>query len=59
MRCAALAFAPGRDPEDDIRYLLRYIGVGDAEEAAALVDRYLNPRQRPADLETRLAKLLT
>lgn len=58
MRCLALAFAPETGTEDDIRYLLRFMGVHRIDEAMALVDRYLNPRQRPADLEIRLERLL-
>lgn len=58
MRCAALSFAPEAGVEDDVRYLLRYLGLRDAPEAVTVVSHYLNPRQRPADLEERLARLM-
>lgn len=58
MRCAALEFAPEPGVDDDVRYLLRYLGLRDGEEAVAVVDRYLNPRQRPEDLLERLSRLV-
>lgn len=58
MRCMALSFAPEGGTEDDIRYLLRFMGTHRLDQAMLLVDRYLNPRQRPADLEIRLERLV-
>jgi len=58
MKCAALSFAPEPGSEDDIRYLLRFLGVRTANAAMTLVRRYLTSRQRPADLEKRLGRLL-
>lgn len=58
MKCLALAYAPDRGTEADIRYLLRFMGAHRIDQAMVAVDRYLNPRQRPADLESRLERLL-
>jgi uncharacterized protein (DUF1778 family) len=58
MRCLALSFAPDDGTEDDIRYLLRFMGLHRLDQAMVAVDRYLNPRQRPADLEIRMERLL-
>lgn len=58
MKCAALHFTPDPSVEDDIRYLLRYMGLREAGDALDLVDAYLNPRQRPPDLESRLVAML-
>lgn len=59
MKCAALRFAPEGSVEDDIRYLLRFLGLRDAGAAAETVSAYLNPRQRPEDLESRLAAMIS
>lgn len=58
MKCAALRFAPEAGVEDDIRYLLRFQGLRDPQAALDAVSAYLNPRQRPGDLEIRFAAIL-
>jgi hypothetical protein len=58
MKCLALSFAPDDGTDDDIRYLLRFMGLYRLDQAMVAVDRYLNPRQRPADLEIRMERLL-
>ncbi|MBT8489348.1 MAG: hypothetical protein HKN72_04645 [Gemmatimonadetes bacterium] len=59
MKCAALRFVPEGGVEDDIRYLLRFLGVRDPAAAVDVVSGYLTPRQRPEDLESRLASLIS
>ena len=58
MKCAALRFAPDSNTESDVRYLLMYLGVTGPEQAVQLVDGYLSPQHRPADLGDRFAALL-
>lgn len=58
LKCAALRFAPDSDTAGDVRYLLTYSGVRTPAQGMAIVDRYLNERQRPPDLEDTLAALL-
>lgn len=58
MACACLRFAPAPFTENDIRYLLRFLEIRSAPDAIRSIDDYLNPRQRPADLEVRLERLL-
>lgn len=58
LKCAALRFAPDSDTAGDVRYLLTYSGVRAPADGMAIVDRYLNERQRPPDLEDTLAALL-
>ena len=58
MKCAALGFGQDGGVEDDIRYLLRFLGLRTPQAALATVSGYLNPRQRPHDLESRLASIL-
>lgn len=58
MKCAALEFAPDGSVEQDIQYLLRFLGLRDAATAVDVVSAYLNPRQRPGDLESRLAAMI-
>ena len=58
MKCSALLFAPEVSVEDDVRYLLRFLGLRDPKAALDAVSGYLNPRQRPDDLETRFTAIL-
>ena len=58
MKCAALRFAPDSNTDSDLRYLLMYLGVSSPEQAMRVVDRYLSPQHRPADLADRVAALL-
>lgn len=62
MKVAALELAPDADQnpaiEADIRYLLRFLEARSADDAMVLLNRYLNERQRPLDLEDRLAAML-
>lgn len=58
MKCAALRFGPDSSVGDDIRYLLRYLGVREPHAALDAVSPYLGPRQRPEDLEAKLAAIL-
>lgn len=59
MKCCSLAFLPAATTESDIRYLLRLLDLHSPDQAMRVIDRYLGPRQRPADLETRLGHLLS
>ncbi len=58
MKCSALLFAPEGSVEDDVRYLLRFLGLRDPTAALDVVSAYLNVRQRPDDLEIRFAAIL-
>ena len=61
-KCAALEFAPAAvelaDIEADIRYLMRYLNLREPSEVLQVVARFLNERQRPADLAERLERML-
>jgi len=61
MKCAQMHFSPDgpQEAEDDLRYLLRYMDIGDVDSAMTLVAAYLNERQRPPDLAARLEELRT
>ena len=58
MKCAGLAFVDDPGAHDDIRYLLRFMGIRRPTDALAVIDQYLNERQRPADLEEQLTTIL-
>jgi len=61
-KCAALEFCPAAaeitDIEADIRYLMRYLNLREPSEVLQVISRFINERQRPADLADRLARML-
>lgn len=58
MKCCGLAFVDDGRAEDDIRYLLRFLGLRSTSEVLTVIEPYLNPRQRPVDLASRLDAIL-
>lgn len=60
MKCLALEWGPGSAPtaERDLSYLTRFLGMNDPEQALASIGAYLNDRQIPSDLATRLPRLM-
>ena len=62
MKCAALQFQAKEEAvevERDIGYLLRFLGIEQADQAMAVVGQYLNERQRPPDLLEAFQRILT
>lgn len=53
MKCAAMRLGAAFHDLDDVRYLLRYLNIEDAEEALAIVTRYFGEEHLPP--KTRLA----
>jgi hypothetical protein len=53
MKCMAMRLSEEFHDLDDVRYLLRYLNITNAEEALAIVDAYYDEAQIP--LKTRLA----
>lgn len=62
MKCAALQFQAKEEAaevERDIGYLLRFLGIEQADQALAVVGQYLNERQRPPDLLESIQRILS
>ena len=53
MKCAAMRLGAGFQDLDDVRFLLRHLGVESTDEALAIVTRYFDEDQLPP--KTRLA----
>jgi predicted nucleotidyltransferase len=53
MKCAAMRLGAEFHDLDDVRYLLRWLNITEAEEALAIVTRYFDEERLP--LKTRLA----
>lgn len=60
MKCLALEWGPGSAPtaERDLSYLTRFLGMSHPEHALERIGTYLNDRQIPSDLATRLPQLI-
>jgi hypothetical protein len=58
MKCVAMRFGEDARDVDDVRYLLRYLNIGDAETALALVTRYFDEAQIPPKTRFALEELL-
>jgi len=58
MRCASMLVEQGAGPDDDVRYLLRYLDVFTPEDAMERIGRYLPERQLPDDIESRLSAIM-
>ncbi len=58
MKCAAMRLGEEFHDLDDVRFLLRYLGVGSAEEALAIVLRYFDASQLPPKTRLALEELL-
>jgi len=58
VKCGAMRLGDDFREDQDLRYLLRAMNLESAEEAMALVSRYLNPRQLASDTKERLNVLL-
>ncbi len=58
MKCAAMRLGEEFHDLDDVRYLLRYLNVGSAAEALAIVTRYFDAAQLPPKTRLALEELL-
>ena len=60
MKSLALAWGSGHAPtaERDLSYLMRFLGLSHPEAALQCIGTYLNDRQIPGDLATRLPRLI-
>ena len=58
LKCAAMGLGADSLEAEDVRYLLRFMNVQDAEAALAIVHRFIAERQLPADIRTRIEGLL-
>ena len=58
MKCLALRIATESHDEDDIRYLLRLLGIGNYEAAVAVISRYYPLERFPQKNLYALAELL-
>jgi hypothetical protein len=58
MKCAAMRLGEEFHDLDDVRYLLRHLGIETVDEALAVVTRYFDPRQLPAKTRLALEELL-
>lgn len=58
MKCLALRIAAEFHDEDDIRYLLRHLGIGSYEDAVAVISRYYPLERFPQKTLNALAELL-
>ena len=58
LKCAAMARDGQPDSRDDLRHLVRSLGLITADDALSVVRRYFAQRQLPPDIETTLADAL-
>ena len=58
MKCAAMRLGEEFHDLDDIRYLLRYLDIGTADEALAVVTRYFDEQQLHPKTRLALEELL-
>jgi predicted nucleotidyltransferase len=58
MKCAAMRLGEEFHDLDDVRYLLRYLNITDAEEAIAVVTRYFDEEQLQPKTRLALEELL-
>jgi hypothetical protein len=59
MKCAAMRLGEEFHDLDDVRFLLRHLSVGSAEEALEIVTRYFDEEQLPAKSRLALEELLS
>ena len=53
LKCVAMRLGPGFHDEDDVRYLLRHLGIERSADAIEIIERYIPPEQIQA--KTRFA----
>ena len=58
MKCAAMRLGEEFQDLDDVRFLLRYLGISNAEQAMAVVTRYFDASQIPPKTRSALEELL-
>ena len=58
MKCAAMRLGPGVRDLEDIRFLLRYLGIETAKEALGMVEAYIPMEQIPAKTRFALEEIL-
>jgi hypothetical protein len=58
MKCAAMRLGEEFHDLDDVRYLLRHLGITTLEQALAVVTRYFDEAQLPAKTRLALEELL-
>ena len=58
MKCMAFRLGAEFHDEDDVRFLLRYLGLERASDALALVERYFPPSRIPVKTRYALEELL-
>ena len=59
IRCASMVVDEGSGPEEDVRYLLRFLDISSPPAAMARIELYLTRRQLPDDIEERLTAILS
>lgn len=59
IRCASMVVDEGSGPEEDVRYLLRFLDISSPPAAMARIELYLTRRQLPDDIEERLSAILS
>jgi len=59
MKCAAMRLGEEFHDLEDVRYLLRHLGITSLEEALAIVTRYFEEDQLPAKTRLALEELLS
>ena len=58
MKCAAMRLGEESHDLDDVRYLLRYLGISTVDEALAIMTRYFDEKQLPPKTRLALEELL-
>lgn len=58
MKCVAFRLGPEFHDEEDVRFLLRHLGIARAEDALAVVERYFPPARVPPKTHDALEELL-
>ena len=58
MKCASMRLGEEFHDLDDVRYLLRYLNIGNVDDALAIVTRYIAERQLPPKSRLALEELL-
>jgi len=58
MKCIAFRLGPEFHDEDDVRYLLRYLGVERSTDALAIVERFFPPDRIPPKTRFALEEML-
>jgi uncharacterized protein (DUF1778 family) len=58
LKCAAMGLGADSGEAEDVRYLLRFMNLSDADAALGIVHRYVAERQLPSDIGQRIGGLL-